>query len=173
MERMKIPSRILGLRRSHWFVLAAGLCLTVLLSLWAFLQGQARVAWEKANRPRSLCAVLGDRQRVDGETVMVHGTYYNAFEMSALVCDACAQTGRTWVEFDSGAMPLVLASSGSWQTSTVANVVVVGRLKSEGGPFGHLGQYRHHLQVERVLDAKVLADRPGQAAEVAARRCQR
>ena len=171
---MKIPSRIVGLGRSHWFVLSAGLCLTVLLSLWAFLQGQATVAWTKANRSRSLCEVLGDRQRVDDENVMVRGTYYRAFEMSAADCDACAQTGRTWVEFDSGAMPLVLeASGGSWQTFMVANVVVVGRLKSEGGPFGHLGQYRHQLQVERVLEAEVLADRPGQAAEVAARRCKR
>jgi hypothetical protein len=105
--------------------------------------------------------------------VTVRGTYYGGFELSSLTCGGCAAAGRVWVNVDRDAMPEALGAHWqSFKPSVIANVILVGRLSSNGGRFGHMGEYKHQLDVSRVLTVEMLRSLDQEVADLDAKVCK-
>jgi hypothetical protein len=121
----------------------------------------------------SLCAIVTDAPRQEGRTVTVRGTYYGGLEVSMLTCVSCDQADRTWVEFAPGVMPDVLAVGWpSFKPAVVANMTVVGTLRSKGGHFGHMGVYKHRLDVSQVVLVDVLRRLEEETPDMDAKVCR-
>jgi hypothetical protein len=121
----------------------------------------------------ALCTVLRSVDRPEAAIVTVRGTYYGGFELSSLACGGCEAAGRVWVNFERDAMPEALGARWqSFKPAVVANVIVVGRLSSKKGHFGHMGEYKHQLDVSRVLTVEMLRSLDQEVADLDAKVCK-